>query len=370
MSSHKGLQLGRKVSWQQIERLVSFLEQHSCLVENSCQRSRPVRAEKRRQLWRQLAELLNAQGPSKKSPALWRVVWRRTQTKAREAAAGQTAVRERPVSGKVPNLLERVMALIGPTNGARSTGDAQALAGGSGSSQHPLVSSGGGQGAPLRTFRCIAPADSRPSATAAATSGGLPSGSSHPTAGSGSIPAVSPTSSCGPSLVPNDAETSRVDTGNTPPLATQEVWISANDDSPISSDRASTSAGAAGACQQAARPSMEDLMARAATDYAKFVESARDSNAAVEVLGDDIAELASAAARRVDAQESMAAACERQAQATVRLAEATERLAAVFERLVPRHSETGGEDDLLAVTVAGLLRTLGQTGNGHAESPD
>lgn len=362
MSSHKGLQLGPKVSWQQIERLVSFLEQHSCLVENSWQRSRPVPSQKKRQLWRQLAELLNAQGPSKKSPALWRGVWRRTQTKAREAAAGQTVVRERPVSGKVRNLLERVMALIGPTNGAGSTDDARALAGGSGSSQHPLVSSGG-QGAPLRTFLRIAPADSRPSATAAAAS-------IHSNVGSGGIPAVSPTSSCGASFVPNDAETGRVDTGNRPPLATQEVWISADDNWPISSDRASTSARAAGARQQAARPSMEELMAQAAADYTKFVELARDSNAAMEVLGDDISELASAAARLVDAQESMAAACERQAQATVRLAEATERLAAVFERLVPRHSETSGEDDLLAMTVAGLLRTLCQMGNGHAESPD
>lgn len=111
-------------------------------------------------------------------------------------------------------------------------------------------------------------------------------------------------------------------------------------------------------------------MAQVAADYAKFVELARDSNAAMDVLGDDVAELATVAANLVDAQNRTAAAFGRQAQATVRLAVATERLAAVFERLVPRHPEAGGQDDLLAVTVAGLLRVLWPMANGHGESPD
>ncbi|XP_077563897.1 uncharacterized protein LOC144179418 isoform X1 [Haemaphysalis longicornis] len=433
MSSHKGLRLGPKVSWLQMELLVSFLEQHDCLVENSnpsTRRSRLAPVQKRRQLWRQLAGQLNDQGPSTKSPALWRVVWRRIQRKARDATEGESAANQKLISGKVRGLLERVAALVGPTGEGRSEDNTQGMAGGSGSGRHLPISKrdtqdiGDGQGAPFRAFRRIAPAPSRPPAVAAAPFGGLLPSSSHfvaedrntagysvldlkkqsgtlkavagtgaESAASGSSPILGLISACGgPFFVSNNAEASAENADYKPPLATQAVWLSADDHWQTSSDQSGLSpsdsgsspgvrndcdhnygcrmmgAGtSAGACQQAERSKMEGLLTRVAADYAQSMALAQESKMTLERLSGHIAELASAAGRQADAQQRVAAAVERQAQAVAEQAEAIRRVAAACDRLATRHSQMTVEDDMLAATATGLLTVLQQLASRNNE---
>ncbi|KAH7936335.1 hypothetical protein HPB52_021541 [Rhipicephalus sanguineus] len=66
---------GPRVSTAQRDVLIHFLEQQPYLGRSCTEVSPRMTAARKKQLWQEIATLLNQQGPAVKSPLLWRNHW-------------------------------------------------------------------------------------------------------------------------------------------------------------------------------------------------------------------------------------------------------------------------------------------------------
>ncbi|XP_065280163.1 uncharacterized protein [Dermacentor albipictus] len=113
MSSHKNVKLGPHVSPHQRELLVAFMEGHPYLVRASCALTPECTVERRRQLWSELAALLNTEGPAAKTAEQWQVFWRKEVFLSRRDAATASASQSGTGGGRLPGLRGRIIALVG-----------------------------------------------------------------------------------------------------------------------------------------------------------------------------------------------------------------------------------------------------------------
>ncbi|XP_054922311.2 uncharacterized protein [Dermacentor andersoni] len=113
MSSHKNVRLGPHVSPHQRELLVAFMEGHPYLVRASCALTPECTVERRRQLWSELAALLNTEGPAAKTAEQWQVFWRKEVFLSRRDAAAASASQSGTGGGRLPGLRGCVIALVG-----------------------------------------------------------------------------------------------------------------------------------------------------------------------------------------------------------------------------------------------------------------
>ncbi|XP_070382835.1 uncharacterized protein [Dermacentor albipictus] len=113
MSSHKNVKLGPHVSPHQRELLVAFMEGHPYLVRASCALTPECTVERRRQLWSELAALLNTEGPAAKTAEQWQVFWRKEVYLSRRDAATASASQSGTGGGRLPGLRGRIIALVG-----------------------------------------------------------------------------------------------------------------------------------------------------------------------------------------------------------------------------------------------------------------
>nr|XP_054920781.1 uncharacterized protein LOC126518091 isoform X3 [Dermacentor andersoni] len=108
MSSHKDVRLGPHVSPHQRDLLVAFMEKHAFLVTASRVPSPEATVERKRELWEEIAALLNAEGPARKSLRKWQAFWRKEVFLSRRDAA------ETRSGGRLSGVRGRIMQLVGP----------------------------------------------------------------------------------------------------------------------------------------------------------------------------------------------------------------------------------------------------------------
>ncbi|XP_050023904.2 uncharacterized protein [Dermacentor andersoni] len=108
MSSHKDVRLGPHVSPHQRDLLVAFMEKHAFLVTASRVPSPEATMERKRELWEEIAALLNAEGPARKSLRKWQAFWRKEVFLSRRDAA------ETRSGGRLSGVRGRIMQLVGP----------------------------------------------------------------------------------------------------------------------------------------------------------------------------------------------------------------------------------------------------------------
>ncbi|XP_037504906.1 uncharacterized protein LOC119380256 [Rhipicephalus sanguineus] len=99
--------------------LIQFLEQHPYLGRSCTEVSPRMTAARKKQLWQEIATLLNQQGPAVKSPQLWRNHWAKMVCGARKELARSTSERNAMgggrvggVDGRVLDILERTGAVV------------------------------------------------------------------------------------------------------------------------------------------------------------------------------------------------------------------------------------------------------------------
>ncbi|KAH7983160.1 hypothetical protein HPB52_009696 [Rhipicephalus sanguineus] len=110
---------GPRVSKVQRDMLIQFLEQHPYLGRSCTEVSPRMTAARKKQLWQEIATLLNQQGPAVKSPQLWRNHWAKMVCGARKELARSTSERNATgggrvggVDGRVLDILERTGAVV------------------------------------------------------------------------------------------------------------------------------------------------------------------------------------------------------------------------------------------------------------------
>lgn len=85
---------GPRVSTVQRDMLIQFLEQHPYLGRSCTEVSPRMTAARKKQLWQEIATLLNQQGPAVKSPQLWRNHWAKMVYGARKELARSRSERK------------------------------------------------------------------------------------------------------------------------------------------------------------------------------------------------------------------------------------------------------------------------------------
>nr|XP_054924945.1 uncharacterized protein LOC129383936 [Dermacentor andersoni] len=105
--------LGPHVSPRQRTLLVEFMEQHPWLVKGSSVLTPEVTKASKARLWRELAEILNAEGPAMKTADQWRQFWKKEVYNSRHDAAVVAAEHRGTGGGRLCGLRGRILDLVG-----------------------------------------------------------------------------------------------------------------------------------------------------------------------------------------------------------------------------------------------------------------
>ncbi|KAH6947846.1 hypothetical protein HPB50_021831 [Hyalomma asiaticum] len=103
---------GPPVPENQREMLLAFLEQYPSLAQRSFTATPYFTAADRRRLWKDIAEALNAEGPTQKTSEQWQVWWRKQVFAARhDSRAVEEA--QSTGSGRLPGYRGRILQVCG-----------------------------------------------------------------------------------------------------------------------------------------------------------------------------------------------------------------------------------------------------------------
>ncbi|XP_077503340.1 uncharacterized protein LOC144113857 [Amblyomma americanum] len=103
-----------RVSKEQSLLMMEFMEQHPALAHAASPLSGGYTAARRRELWQQLAALLNAAGPVAKSVLRWRHTWQVWCTRCKKQEAQFLAAGRGTGGGRLPGLAGSVCKLRSP----------------------------------------------------------------------------------------------------------------------------------------------------------------------------------------------------------------------------------------------------------------
>ncbi|XP_070379249.1 myb-related transcription factor, partner of profilin-like [Dermacentor albipictus] len=129
---------GPRVSQEQTDILVQFIEQHPYLARASTEFSPRMTAARKNELWEAVAAVLNGQGPAVKSTSRWRNHWAKMAHKAKKEAARAASEKRATGGGKDASSEDAA----GPSRSAPATttfvvSGPAAVAGPSGLTQQP-----------------------------------------------------------------------------------------------------------------------------------------------------------------------------------------------------------------------------------------
>ncbi|KAH6920630.1 hypothetical protein HPB50_028380 [Hyalomma asiaticum] len=104
-----------RVSVAQRDILIEFIEQHPYLARATTSLSRRLSAARKKELWDEVAAVLNQRGPAVKTPERWRNHWSKLVHAARREAARSAAERTSTGGGKVGGVDGRVLDVLSRT---------------------------------------------------------------------------------------------------------------------------------------------------------------------------------------------------------------------------------------------------------------